>query len=163
MIAYQTNDDGYYLGPVEADKSPLEEDVFLIPAGCVLLAPPQFDANTHRCRWDGEQWQLDLVPLPEPEPEPDPVDPIRVASQAIQAHMDTKAREREYDSIHTAISYRDDPNPKFAAEAEDLFNWRSAVWTAALSILHDVEQGNRPVPSTEELIAELPTLVWSVE
>lgn len=35
-------------------------------------------------------------------------------SGAIQAHLDAKARERQY-GIQTAITYRGDPNPQFAA------------------------------------------------
>nr|WP_245454062.1 hypothetical protein [Aquabacter cavernae] len=78
----------------------------------------------------------------------------------VQAHLDATAQERRYDSAQTAVSYRDDPNPQFAAEGEALFAWRSAVWTAALAILAEVEAGVRPIPSDAELIAELPAMVW---
>lgn len=36
---YQTNALGHYTGPTEADESPLEPGVFLIPAGCVEESP----------------------------------------------------------------------------------------------------------------------------
>lgn len=85
---------------------------------------------------------------------------LTAASAAVQQHLDATARARRYDSIHTAIGYRGDPNPVFAAEAEALFVWRSQVWTAALAILADVEAGTRPAPDEETLIAELPAMVW---
>ena len=77
----------------------------------------------------------------------------------IQAHLDAKARERQYDSILSAITYRDDPNAQFAAEAEALFAWRSAVWTAATTMLAGFELGSAPPPA-EDVIAALPAFVW---
>ncbi len=81
-------------------------------------------------------------------------------SGAIQTHLDITASQRRYDSIHTAISYRDDPNPIFAAEAATLFAWRSAVWTYATDELDKVVAGQRTIPTVEEFLAELPQLVW---
>lgn len=54
-------------------------------------------------------------------------------SRAIQEHLDQTAKLRSYDSIHTAVGYRDDPNPVFAAEGQALFVWGSAVWTLSMS------------------------------
>lgn len=82
------------------------------------------------------------------------------AASLIVGVMDAKARERRYDSIQTAVTYRDDPNPVFAAEAQALFAWRSAVWTAAFAILAEVEAGTRPFPGEADFLAELPPLVW---
>lgn len=79
---------------------------------------------------------------------------------AIQMHLDATAQQRQYDGIQTAVSYRDDPNPQFAAEAEALFVWRSAVWTYANAELENVQSGARIHPGIDELIGELPELVW---
>ncbi|MDX0630288.1 hypothetical protein GOC91_29390 [Sinorhizobium medicae] len=81
-------------------------------------------------------------------------------SAAIQAHLDAKARERQYDGIQTAITYRGDPNPQFAAEGDALFTWRSAVWTYSTAELVKVLAGERSQPSVDEFIAELPPFVW---
>ena len=81
-------------------------------------------------------------------------------SGAIQTHLEAKAGERHYDSIQSAVSYRGDPNPQFAAEAEALFAWRSAVWTYATAELEKVTTGTRTQPGIEELIGELPAFVW---
>jgi hypothetical protein len=79
---------------------------------------------------------------------------------AIQAHLDAKARERQYDGIQTAITYRGDPNPQFSAEGEALFAWRSAVWTYSTAELVKVLAGARPQPSVEDFMAELPAFEW---
>lgn len=81
-------------------------------------------------------------------------------SDAIQAHLEAKARERHYDSIQSAVSYRGDPNAQFAAEAEALFAWRSAVWTYAAAELDKVTAGQRDQPGIEEFVGELPAFVW---
>lgn len=83
---------------------------------------------------------------------------LALYSAAIQAHLDARARERQYDSIQTAVSYRDDPNPVFAAEGAALFNWRSAVWTAATAMLDGM--GESSPPTIETVIAALPPFEW---
>lgn len=88
-----------------------------------------------------------------------PIDPVPALTVAVQAALDAGARQRGYDNIATAITYRGDPNPKFAAEAEVYFQWRSDTWTTAYSILADVEAGKRAFPTNEEAIALLPPLV----
>jgi hypothetical protein len=54
---FQTDQLGIYVGETIADLSPLEEGVWLIPAGCVEVAPPavpEFKAAL----WTGQRWQL---------------------------------------------------------------------------------------------------------
>lgn len=73
MIAYQTDADGIYIGPVECDLSPLEPGVWLIPGGAYEIAPPELGEN-ERAVWSGNGWDVvDVTPQPEPEPEPEPV------------------------------------------------------------------------------------------
>lgn len=82
-------------------------------------------------------------------------------TNAVQSHLDATARERDYDSIQSAITYRDDPNPQFAAEGKALFEWRSDVWTYAVNQLSKVEAGERSPPeSSEAFIMELPAFTW---
>lgn len=102
----------------------------------------------HR-RWDGSKLVHHAPPLTAED-----------YSSAIRLHLDRKAAERGYDSIHTAIGYRGDPNAKYAAEAEALFAWRSVVWTYATAELAKVMNGKRQQPTIEALIAELPAFVW---
>ncbi|BAV77770.1 tail fiber assembly protein [Pseudomonas chlororaphis subsp. aurantiaca] len=54
---YQTSPLGVFSGISEADESPLEPGVFLIPAGCVEVPPPLIPENK-AAHWNGEGWQL---------------------------------------------------------------------------------------------------------
>lgn len=56
-IVYQTDHNGLYLGPTEADPCPLEDGVWLIPGGCVEVAPPAIP-DGKAAHWDGEHWHL---------------------------------------------------------------------------------------------------------
>lgn len=60
-FVYQLDDQGLYVGTAVADQSPLESDVWLIPAGCVTVAPPKAPAGMV-CQWDGLQWRHIEVP-----------------------------------------------------------------------------------------------------
>ena len=55
---YQTNYSGLFVGETLADESPLEPDVFLIPAGCVETAPPENWPEDQWPRWNGFKWEL---------------------------------------------------------------------------------------------------------
>lgn len=55
---YQTNHLGLYVGPIEAEESPLEPGVFLIPGGCVELPPPADIPPFKAACWTGKIWQL---------------------------------------------------------------------------------------------------------
>lgn len=56
-IVYQIDALGIYTGPTEADPSPLEPGVWLIPGGCVEVAPPT--PREHQVpHWDGQRWRL---------------------------------------------------------------------------------------------------------
>ena len=85
-------------------------------------------------------------------------DPVAVLTAALQDEMDARARSLGYDDIKTAITYRGDPNPTFAAQAEGLFLWRSAVWTQAYALLAQVQQGLAQFPTVQEAIDMMPML-----
>ena len=81
-------------------------------------------------------------------------------TQAVQNHMDTIAVERNYDNIISCTTYATSLNPKFSAEGQAAVEWRDNVWVTCYQILDDVKAGNRPIPTEDELIAELPVLTW---
>lgn len=80
----------------------------------------------------------------------------------IQAHLDSTARSRGYDNMISACSYASGTHPKFGVEGRDCLAWRSAVWEAAFQIMTDVRAGTRPLPTLEQVMAELPPMVWSI-
>ncbi len=66
---YQTSSDGVYVGEAEADESPLEPGVFLIPAHCTELQPPSVPPGK-RLKLVAGEWLLEDIPQSPPEPEP---------------------------------------------------------------------------------------------
>lgn len=79
---------------------------------------------------------------------------------AIQLYLDSFAWTRNYDNILSAASYATSKNPRFAAEGQYAVELRDAVWAKGYEILEQVMSGARPLPSMEEVLAELPKPAW---
>lgn len=58
MIVYQYDRAGLYSGTTEADESPLEPGVYLIPARCTHVEPPADVPDDKWPRWNGCGWDL---------------------------------------------------------------------------------------------------------
>lgn len=81
--------------------------------------------------------------------------------RGVEAWMNAVVAERGYNSIDTCIArYTDSPNPKYAQEAKAVKDWNTLVWDKCWDILKEVKAGKRAIPTLEEVIAELPVLVW---
>lgn len=77
---------------------------------------------------------------------------------AIQSALDTQARSMGYDSIHTAVTYADEPAVvKFQTEGQALRAWRSTIWDAAYKILADWQASLIPEPTKSEVLAAMPS------
>jgi len=76
-------------------------------------------------------------------------------NNAIQTHLDSKAKEFRYDNMMSARSYAGYDNP-FQAEAQKLAVWASNCWVKAGAIEADVEAGKRDMPTIDEVLSELP-------
>lgn len=72
--AYQTDRAGLYAGETVADDSPLEPGVLIVPAGAVLVPPPQSIPDGQWPRWNGSAW--DLVPIPPRRAGPSPAEKL---------------------------------------------------------------------------------------
>ena len=89
---YQTDAEGFFIGPVQADPSPLEPGVWLIPGGAVEVEPPALTEG-QKAQWVNGAWAvIEPPPPPEPEPEPTPEE----ARAAIEASILTE-RDRRID------------------------------------------------------------------
>lgn len=84
----------------------------------------------------------------------------RVYELKVQKHMDEKVAEREYDSMISACTYATSSNPKYGPEGQACLQWRDAVWDKCYQVLAEVQAGTRQPPEIQELIDELPELVW---
>ena len=58
--------------PVPRQISPLEEGVWLMPAGSTEVEPPTFNAETHTCEFNGSKWIVSEIPEEEEEQKPQP-------------------------------------------------------------------------------------------
>jgi len=85
---------------------------------------------------------------------------VRKYELEVQKHMDQKVAEREYDSMISACTYATSSNPKYGPEGQACLQWRDAVWDKCYEILAEVQAGTRQHPTIEELIDELPELIW---
>lgn len=169
---------GEYTGATDAARDPLAGSGYLMPHNSTRRTPPT-PAENQAAVFDGQEWGL--VPdhrgetwwnaagapvivsaLGDPaddglsaEAPPPPAPSLADYAASAQALLDTRARERGYDGILSAVSYLDDPHPPFAAEATALKAWRSAVWAYATAALAEVEAGARPAPGLDDWRAEL--------
>ena len=79
---------------------------------------------------------------------------------AIQARLDAFAQTRGYDGILSAATYATSTIPQFAAEGQYAVEARDTTWAKGYEILNAVLAGQRPMPTLEEVFAELPVLEW---
>lgn len=79
--------------------------------------------------------------------------------EGLQGHLDTTAKSYGYDNINTAISYAEEPSvPKFQIEGKAFRAWRSLFWAKVNEIKNEVLDGERDIPSIEEIISVSPVL-----
>jgi len=71
---------GLPLGASQADESPLEPGVYLIPAHATPVAPP-VSGSGDRVRWDGSDWRIEPIPVPE-QPAPPTLDDLRMTKRS---------------------------------------------------------------------------------
>ena len=102
-----------------------------------------------------QEWLKDNTPEPEFTDEEIFHRKQQAFNNDIQIHLDTKAKEFRYDNMMSARSYAGYENA-FQAEAQKLAVWASNCWVKAGEIEADVLAGNREMPTTDELLAELP-------
>lgn len=97
--------------------------------------------------------------IPEPIP-PTEAEIIASLTAAVQGYLDSEARTHNYDGILSLCSYATSLDTIFKAEAQAGVEWRDACWRVSYQVMVDVKAGLRQVPTSEGLIAELPTMVW---
>lgn len=93
-------------------------------------------------------------------PPPTVAEIIASYTAAIQKRLDDFAKTRNYDGIMSAATYATSTVPKFKAEGQYAVEVRDATWSKCYEVLAAVEAGSRPMPTLDELLAELPVLTW---
>lgn len=87
MKAYQYDRAGLYAGTTEADESPLEPGVYLLPAMCTLEPPPAELPQGKWPRWNGKAWALVGQPAAPAPATADPAEPIPEAKASPSARL----------------------------------------------------------------------------
>lgn len=122
----------------------------VIPPDAIEITPEQHaDMLAHP---GARRWVDGAVVEYAPPAEPPTLDTCRLA---VQAMLDAKAGERQYDSVASAVSYVTSTNPAWQAEALALRDWRDAVWVFVFSALAAVQAEKRVAPSVTGLLAEI--------
>lgn len=80
--------------------------------------------------------------------------------EMVQRRLDNFAHTRAYDGILSACTYCTSQVPKFQVEGQYCVDARDAHWAQCYAILEEVLTGTRPMPTLEEVEAELPLLAW---
>ena len=109
--------------------------------GCLVVSPEQ--------------------PLPPEEPPPETEEQlIDRLTHAVQAYMDSVARQRNYDSMLSLCTYSTSTIPRFQAEGQAGVLWRDACWQLGHDLIDQVRAGEAPIPTEAELLAMLPPMHW---
>ena len=75
--------------------------------------------------------------------------------------LDDLAKERQYDNIVSAISYANSTVESYRNEAVHCMTVRDSVWKAWSDFLNEIENQNKPIPTTYiEVFSLLPSISW---
>ena len=177
-IVYQYGSNGYYAGEFDDCGGAA------LPHNSTRTAPELRDGFIPR--WTGKAWEQvenhkdrkgylngqqhiikDYGPLPDgfsdAPPPPTREEQMAALDRAVAARLDDFARSAGYDNIISAASYAASGNSKFRAEAEFAVFVRDATWLTAFKIFAAIDAGERPMPTQEDFLAELPELTWPEE
>lgn len=149
---YSASNNGFYTRDIHGDN---------IPADAVEIT-----VEEHQALLEGQS-QGKIIsadkkgkPVLKDPPPPTPEQIIAQYDAAVQQHLDAFARTRNYTNIMSAATYATSTVPKFKAEGQYAVEARDATWAKCYEVLAAVEAGSRPMPTLDELLAELPVLTW---
>lgn len=154
----------------------MEASIYQIDSGRIIgrvVAPP--DHISVQCQ-EGEEFYLNcpseathiinnepVTIAPPPPPPPTESEIIASLTAAVQQHLDTTARTRNYDGILSLCTYATSLDPTFKCEGQAGVEWRDSVWRTSYQIMAEVKVGTRATPGSEELLSLLPEIVWPMQ
>ena len=108
----------------------------------------------------GADGKPELIPPYQPTPEEQQEALKQHFTSLVQGRLDDFAKTRNYDDMLSLCTYATSKNSKFAAEGQYGVEVRDETWDKCYEIMNAVLAGEQEVPTDEELLAELPPLVW---
>lgn len=81
-------------------------------------------------------------------------------TSCLDQHIDSVAQAKKYDNRITASLRAAAVDSPWHAEGVAFVSWMDSCYAASHVILNDVQTGVREIPTKEELIAEMPVMVW---
>ena len=76
-------------------------------------------------------------------------------------YMTSVAQQRYYNTPESCVSYINSTVLQWKNEATAFSEWRDACWLIINTII-DGLQPTDPVPTVDEIVAQLPVIVWPV-
>ena len=149
---YAKSTGGFYDAAIHGDNIPADAVEITVEQHQALLAG-QSEGKLITADENGK-------PVLQDPPPPTAEQIIAQYDAAVQKRLEDFAKTRNYTNILSACSYATSTNPKFAAEGQYAVEARDATWAKCYEVLAAVEAGSRPMPTLDELLAELPVLTW---
>lgn len=149
---YSKQTGGFYDSAIHGDNIPADSVEITVEEHQVLLEG-QSQGKIISADKNGK-------PVLKDPPPPTPEQIVAQYTAGVQQHLDSFARTRNYDGILSAATYATSAVPKFKAEGQYAVEARDATWAKCYEVLAAVEAGSRPMPTLDELLAELPVLTW---
>lgn len=149
---YSAQTGGFYSREIHGDN---------IPGDAVEIT-----VEEHQALLEGQSQGKRIVadesgrPVLQDPPHPTNEQIIAQYDAAVQQRLDDFAKTRNYTNIMSAATYATGTVPKFKAEGQYAVEARDATWAKFYEVLAAVEAGSRPMPTLDELLAELPVLTW---
>ena len=144
-MRYAIVDNGFVVNVAESDKALASNWI-------------QSDSASKGYSWDGN----DFTAPPGPSAEEIEAEMITEFGDAVQGHLDEECKPHSYDGILSLCTYAASTVPSFKAEGQAGVEWRDACWAYTYTQLALVQSGDRAVPTVDELLSELPDMVWPV-
>lgn len=153
-------DNGSLISESDADESPLENGVFLIPANATNVVPPSVPDGKYAAFYNSAWHLLDRVVV-EPEVIAETTEQIIARYEAaLDSKLDSVARMYRYDNRFTFALRAAYAGP-WHDEAVTFATWMDTCNAQAYTLLQNVIAGNEEIPTIEVFIAGLPEFVYT--